>query len=387
MPIIYTMSLCGRLILDLHDLNNEGTEGNQQMTRTVWVVMNNDDGAPVLHNVNAISGDMLKHIQAEHLHRLALEQHAKDQSLFPLSKGAQMFDANRINSAFDKEQGGFWSSFEKEADKLVPQDLRKRETEALRITDETAKKKKTAEIEKQIAEARKKIIEDKGFSKSNVQLTDEILKACAVTDLEGALVTAEVTGKNRSLARKSCIEFGWAVGIPEFTKTDSLFHVKFDPQGRGEGSGSGENIGQNIFHRPLNSGVYAAVGHVELFRVGRNDMSLRYVVSAAARKLRAKALLQSMWYTFVKTTGAQRNTQHPHVLGFGGAVTYSTNPAVPAPTASPLDDGFIKQLKGTSEALNKISPNAITVSEFKDQIEFGNVMADLIESLEVVADA
>lgn len=382
MSVIYSLSLCGRIILDLHDLNNEGTEGNQQMTRMVWVVINNNQNGPVLCNVNAISGDMLKHIQAEHLHRLAVEENGKDKSMFPLSRGALAFDANRINSGLDKERDGFWLTIEREIEatiqKRLPQELEKAKVDT--IKEDKQKKNKIKEI-------RKKIIEDAGLSKTNTQLADNILRSCAVTDLEGALVTAEVTGENRSLARKSCIEFGWAVGIPELTRTDTLFHVKYDPQGRAEGSGVGENIGQNIFHRPLNSGVYAIVNHLELYRVGRNDISLKYAVDAGRRKLRARALLQSMWYTFVKTSGAQRNTQHPHILGFGGAIAYSTSPAIPAPTASPLEDGFVAQLKGASAALNRINPEAVTVKEFKDQTEFGGVMADLVESLEVPPDS
>ena len=48
---IFTLSVCGRLTLDLHNLNNEGTEGNQQMTRMVSVVVE-ADGA--LHGLPAV---------------------------------------------------------------------------------------------------------------------------------------------------------------------------------------------------------------------------------------------------------------------------------------------------------------------------------------------
>ena len=61
---IHSISLAGRLTLDMHSLNNEGTEGNQLLTRMVHVV----DGNGRLNVVNAVSGDMLKHIQAEHFY-------------------------------------------------------------------------------------------------------------------------------------------------------------------------------------------------------------------------------------------------------------------------------------------------------------------------------
>src|SRR5690606_749460 len=86
---------------DLHALNNEGAEGNALMTRMVDIV----DHDRKLHTVNAVSGDMLKHIQAEHLYHYALENG------LPLCKACQKFDANRIcadddftkNPEFSKE--------------------------------------------------------------------------------------------------------------------------------------------------------------------------------------------------------------------------------------------------------------------------------------------
>jgi CRISPR-associated protein Cst2 len=154
--------------------------------------------------------------------------------------------------------------------------------------------------------------------------------------------------------------------------------VKYDPRERGEGAGA-DTPQQAIFYRPLNSGVYAAVAHMEMYRIGRNDISLKYAVDENGRKLRAKALLESLWYTLVKTSGAQRNTQHPHVVGLEGILAYSTCLAVPAPTASPLDEDYQGQIEGAKLALNKLHPNAVTVKRFKDQAEFGNAMADLIE--------
>src|ERR1700738_3023926 len=85
-PII-SLSLAARMTLNMHSLNNEGGEGNQIQTRMVDVV--GEDGR--LHNVNAISGDMFKHIQAGHLYRLA------QGSAAPLCAACARFDANRIS--------------------------------------------------------------------------------------------------------------------------------------------------------------------------------------------------------------------------------------------------------------------------------------------------
>jgi hypothetical protein len=38
MTLVNSLSLCARVTLDLHNLNNEGTEGNQQQTRMVYII-------------------------------------------------------------------------------------------------------------------------------------------------------------------------------------------------------------------------------------------------------------------------------------------------------------------------------------------------------------
>lgn len=374
MAVIYTLSFCGRLTLDLHDLNNEGTEGNQQMTRMVWVVIRDTEGKPVLRNVNAISGDMFKHIQAEHLHRIALDWHKRDAQAFPLSTGAKLFDANRINLPADvlsMVQDALKETDLKASDKKGLKNL-------LKKLENAAKADGPSDQEDSDDEQTPKEKEGKGTI-PNARLLDQLLRSCGVTDLMGTLITSG----GLSLPRKSCMEFGWVVGQPELTRTDSLFHVKYDPRGRGEGAGVEDNRGQAIFHRPVNSGVYAVVGHAELYRIGRNDITLEYAIDPNSRKVRARALLESLWYTFVKTSGAQRNTQHPHIVGVEGALTYSTNVAVPAPTASSLDDSYLDQLQGTAKSLNRLHEGAIVVERFKDQQELANVMAGVIEELQV----
>jgi CRISPR/Cas system-associated protein Cas7 (RAMP superfamily) len=49
--------------LDLHNFNSEGTEDNQQQTRMVHIIDQSGHRAIV----NAVSGDMFKHILVEHL--------------------------------------------------------------------------------------------------------------------------------------------------------------------------------------------------------------------------------------------------------------------------------------------------------------------------------
>lgn len=311
---VYSLSICGRATINLHSLNNEGGEGNQTQTRMVDIV--GSDGR--LHNVNAISGDMFKHIQAEHLYRLGRNH-------LPLCKACQMFDANRISADPD------FREFLK------------------------GKNKPT-----------------------QVQVVDKLIETCALDDMEGNLITES----GFSAPRKSVVEFGWVVGVPEVTRSDQYFHVKYVPDRREKPTDKDEregNLGQAIFHRPTSSGVYAAVVHAELARIGYNDISQKYVIDTEARLTRYKALLESLVFTFVEPNGAMRNTQLPHIVNFEGVVSYTTT-VLPAPTVSPLKNDYQEDIEGVTEALGKLHPNTIAVERFGSLAEYTQILQKLVET-------
>lgn len=133
----------------------------------------------------------------------------------------------------------------------------------------------------------------------------KVIERCVIDDCEGNLLTDWAGSK--SLARKSCVEFGWVVGRPQTTTTESYFHVKFQPEGREKVSSAGKSAeGQIPFHRPASSGQYAVVLNLDLFRIGMNDITLVYAIDNTERQKRIKALLQSVLYTFVKPGGAHQ---------------------------------------------------------------------------------
>ncbi|MBM7556091.1 DevR family CRISPR-associated autoregulator [Halanaerobacter jeridensis] len=173
---VYSISINGKVGLNLHDLNNEKSEGNQLTTRNVTIT----DGAGKLATVNAISGDMLKHIQSSHLFKIAKE----DENL-ALCEGCKKFDANRItiDDQFDE--------FTKNAD-------------------------------------------------NKAEIVDKMLEMCTLDDTEGILIT----NNNKNIGRDSTVEFGWVVAIPEQFNSDNLFHVKYSDLDKSEGSGKneGQNI-------------------------------------------------------------------------------------------------------------------------------------------------
>lgn len=308
-----SISVSGLLTLDLHALNNEGAEGNTMMTRMVDIV----DGEGKKHTVNAISGDMFKHIQTGHLIDEALEMG------LPLCEGCRRFDANRI------------------------------------CADES-------------------FVKNSGFTKDTLDsaILSATLNRCVVDDLQGILITSDI-GKKRSIARKSCVEFGWAVGRPGAVSTESYFHAKYVPEGRGKGSESSDNLGQNIFHRPASSGQYAVVVGIDLFRVSRNDITLETSGKETEVGNRQAALVRSVMNTFVKPTGAHRNTQNPHIVDFQGVVTASSS-SLPAPSVSALNPHFETEAEKITEVLNRIQPNAITLRKFKSLSEFAETIATIL---------
>src|SRR5262249_22663554 len=127
----------------------------------------------------------------------------------------------------------------------------------------------------------------KGRMAAEVQ--EQMLVRCAVTDIAGTLFTEGIT-----VARKSCVEFGWLAGIPDRVATEQHFHVKYEadrrkaanPAQRGEGTIAGS---QTVFHRPVNSGNYALICHLELSRIGVNDVTRKSALNEEDSSVRRQA--------------------------------------------------------------------------------------------------
>lgn len=319
---IASLSIAARATLNMHSLNNEGGEGNHIQTRMVEVV----DHEGELHTVNAISGDMLKHILMEHYYQLALARN------MALCESCQRFNANRIN-----------------ADRAFI-------AETAKVTDQ--------------------------------QFLQQMLMRCAIDDVAGILITEG----GRSIPRKSISEFGWVIGLPEKTRTESYLHVKYVSE-RGKEQRdtdaasqreSGSNLGQSLFHRPASSGIYAIVCHLDLARIGFNDIARSYAIEKDERHHRCAILLESLLHTFIELNGAMRSSQLPHLVALDGVVTTSTD-VIPAPTISPLYGGpdrlhYKEQLKEIVTALNGKEAQTVSHYSFESIGEFATHMRSLIDA-------
>lgn len=316
---IASISISGEITLNLHSLNNEGGEGNQIITRQVTIVDKNGE----THTVNAISGDMFKHIHAVHLAQLAKEQN------LPLSNYAEKLNPNRIS------KDDFLTYFKNNSNNK---------------------------------------------NESSSDIVSAMISICTICDTHGILITDKI-GDNKNSSntpRKSTVEFGWTVGIPGKNNTESYLHTKLVPDASGV-RGEGSNEGQNIFHRPANHGVYAMVCSIDVYRLGFNDISREYPIDDSARKSRYKVLIQSLLSSFINPKGAMTSTQKPHITDFKGVVAVS-HKLTPAPTISALNEGYSAEIKKIAENLNKIETASIEIKEFNGLGEFSTILTDLMDA-------
>lgn len=299
------MSIAARASLSAHALNNEGTLNNAQIERQVNVVTGDE-----VVQVNAVSGDVLKHGFVDHLRSLALERN----SGLPLCEPCRRGDPNRINE------------------------------------------------DPQFQEALK------GINKNdNARVVDQVVKRCVIDDLGGLLVTQG----NRNAPRRSVVQFGWLLGVPDHVRTGSYTHVKLVPGGA-QDDAEGSNRGQNLFKRPASSGQYAFVTQLTLGRIGYNDISATHVLSAAERAQRAQAALEALYLTLAAPSGAQRNTQLPHLQGAKGVVCFAFG-AVPPVLYSPLEDEYVERMEEIAKAFERQNSD-LTLVTFDTLGELGEIL-------------
>ncbi|MBD0402740.1 DevR family CRISPR-associated autoregulator [Flammeovirga sp. EKP202] len=302
---IASLSISAEITLNMHSLNNEGGEGNQIITRQVTVV--DDKKEP--HTVNAISGDMFKHIHAGHQANYCVENALK------LSEKAKLLSPDRIS-----------------ADEL------------------------------------NKVVKEK--SQAGVQ--DGIISTCTITDTHGVLMVDDVKGI-KNTPRKSLVEFGWTIGKPTVSDTETHFHMRGATQ---------DSPNPTPFNRPTNHGVYAFICSLDLYKIGFNEFKREYPIEESERLERYKSVMMGLLNSVLNPKGAMTSTQKPHITNFAGVITISES-MTPAPTVSPLNDTYDTQILKITENLNKIDKKAkLQCLSFNSMDEFTEKMADLINEYE-----
>jgi CRISPR-associated protein Cst2 len=317
---IASLSISGEITLNLHSLNNEGGEGNQILTRQLTIIDKNGKQ----QTVNGISGDMFKHI-----HAVYLSQYANETGL-ALSSYSRALNPNRISA------------------------------------DDLLEYFETSKTE----------------NKSSADIIRGIVNTCTVCDTHGVLITDKV-GTNKSSTntpRKSTIEFGWTVGIPDKNGTESYVHTKLVADAGTKGSATSSNEGQNIFHRPANHGVYAFICNLDIYRIGFNDIDRSYAISDELRVKRFKAIVKSLISSFLNPKGAMSSTQKPHITDFKGVVSIAHS-LTPAPTVSAINGDYRKEIESIKSYLNQMEDTLVETEQFDSLAELTGILTQ-VSSLE-----
>lgn len=231
------------------------------------------------------------------------------------------------------------------------------------------------------------------LSSNDPENLSHALARCALDDTAGFLIAL----RGHHLPRKSVVEFGWVVGLPELVMSKNYFHVRFSqPQPQPAASSdtsNGPNTGQTIFYRPASSGVYAIVCHVEFWRIGYNEMNQAPAFDEQERLRRAALVLQSVLQTFLMPKGAMRSTQLPHLIALEGIVACSSSRAIPAPLVSAIAGGqnapafYQEQAQKITQVLNGRLGVTVTSHAFETLADFTVHLGELIDDLTPATDA
>jgi len=207
---------------------------------------------------------------------------------------------------------------------------------------------------------------------------EQALKTCDICDIQGFLL------ERPTASRKSTIEFGWALGIPEVYR-DIHTHARHALGEKGRGSRNQEEeretegiSTQMVYHRPTRSGVYAVISVFQPWRIGLNEArqnKYTYDVDSPIRERRYKLALKAYQILFARPEGAMTTTRLPHVEDFSGVIVYSTKP-MPVPVISPLKDGYVKEIKTISESIDA----SIKVMEFDNIADFATKISGLSDN-------
>ncbi|HZP27029.1 MAG TPA: DevR family CRISPR-associated autoregulator [Dehalococcoidia bacterium] len=200
----------------------------------------------------------------------------------------------------------------------------------------------------------------------NVTAMARAISNCILCDLHGFLLQAP------AISRRSTVEFGWAVGLPEVYR-DIHVHARHavaermqreereearrereERRRRGEEVEPEEVAAQMVYHRPTRSGVYAVVSLFQPWRIGLNEITYEYAIDDASRLARYRLGLEGYRNLLQRGDGAMTSTRLPHIEGVEGIIAVSRQNA-PAPVISPLREDYSQQLEALAAANGRVT--------------------------------
>lgn len=280
---VFEIAIVGRVIWNLHSLNNEGTIGNVTEPRTV-VLWNG-------RKTDGVSGEMMKHI-----HAFWTWLQAKENNL-TLCDACKTFQPQRADAARENLP----SAKGKEADAMT-------------------------KVLKQCV-----LCDLHGF-----------LVQRPTIHRQSTIEFGWVVGVSEQVHRDLHIHARHAIGEGAPTQQEAEGEQQ-DEQATKQPDR--EVPAQMLYHRPTRSGVYAFVTLFQAWRIGLNEVNYTYALNDDnARKQRYELTLTAYEWTFKRPDGAMTTTRLPHIEGIEGIVLIA-KAALPVPLLSPLRSDYRERLE------------------------------------------
>jgi CRISPR-associated protein Cst2 len=333
---VWEVLVAARVELALHSLNNEGNVGNSIRAREVTLPANRQGARVSIRD--AISGDMLKHIHARHLHRIAALHSPAE---LPLCEACINLHPER-------------------AARLRPRSKKSGDQHA-RFLHESIGRCVLCDIH--------------GFMPPGMlgrRSTLNFAWAVSLTDL----CTQHHTHARHEISAAARADSSEA---PEKKPHEEAGYEPYEADEENEDAEEETQDTQQVFTRPTRSGQYAVACLFETWRVGiehnlKDSGPLAVCIPEDARKRRAAAALQALRDTLLSPRGAMMATRMPHMGSIEGVLLASHGPALPI--LSPLDDGYLDAAARLAENIG-----GIEVFPFSSRQEAARQFAVVIDAI------
>jgi|GEM_PF-2284360 len=349
------LTVAAKLIVNVHDMNNEGSIGQTTDIRMIRMV--SEDGKE-LPEAPAVSGRMLKHWHLAYMLKEELNQASAklcEQCKVWEPERKPQDEGNGINACIIcdthgflcTDKPGFNAKVELSAENIVLKKEAKDEEPEESFSVIPCEHPQNAQQSDCPTCALRKLANKKVRVSGEISLDEEQNKTIAVSFVQesgkGAnKIKVGKDPKGLSLRRSSCINFSWLLPVLDtYSGAKQVIHSRVASSG-GEGE---EKSSQMIFYKNYASSIYAFVCSIDLDRFGKpligNGLSDANEIKRR-RQMAVKALLPMVMGAF----GASQSHALPHTKCLGVLAALSDN-TTPLPNlVSPIySNGFDESIR------------------------------------------
>lgn len=350
------LTLAAKLIVNVHDMNNEGSIGQTTDIRTIRMV--NETGKE-LGEAPAVSGRMLKHWHLTYMLREELSQTeprlcAQCRTWEPERKPQD--EVNGISTCVICDTHGFLCTDKpgfnakvelSEGNTILKKEAKDEEPEEIFLVlpcehpnneqgdcPTCALSKLT---NKKIRVSGEISLDDEGNKTINISFVQELGKGTNK-------VKVGKDPKGLSLRRSSCVNFSWL--LPVLDAKSEVKQVIHSRVASAVGDGD-EKSSQMIFYKNYASSIYAFVCSIDLDRIGEPLIgNINFNDNGAEIKRRRQMAVKALLPMVMGAFGASQSHALPHAkcLGVLAALSDNTTP-IPNLISPIYNDGFQESIK------------------------------------------